>query len=161
MRVFLSHVSEEAPEARALKKALEKGMPGVDVFVSAVDIHLGQAWLKEIDKAMTGAKAVLALCSRNSVRRPWLNFESESGWSKRLPVVPICHKGMRKEQLPDPMHIFQAIELTSARLPNNARASPTRASRRNARANPQRTRRVISRLTRRETNARRRKQRRA
>jgi hypothetical protein len=114
MRVFLSHVSDEAPEARALKEGLEKALPGVHVFVSAIDIHLGDAWLKEIDQALTGAKAVLALCSPNSVRRPWLNFESGSGWSKGLPVIPLCHKGMRKDRLLDPMHIFQAVELTSS-----------------------------------------------
>ncbi|HEY5891716.1 MAG TPA: hypothetical protein VIT91_00670, partial [Chthoniobacterales bacterium] len=33
MRVFLSHISEEAAEARAFKKGLEKALPGSDVFV--------------------------------------------------------------------------------------------------------------------------------
>jgi hypothetical protein len=46
------------------------------------------------------------------VRRPWLNFESGSGWVKGLNVVPICYKGLRRDQLPDPLHIFQAAELT-------------------------------------------------
>ncbi|MFZ2147125.1 MAG: toll/interleukin-1 receptor domain-containing protein [Sedimentisphaerales bacterium] len=111
MNAFLSHISEEASEARAIKKALEGALPGSKFFVSATDIHLGDAWLKEIDEAMKRAKAVLALCSPNSVRRPWLNFESGSGWAKRLPVIPICHKGMKKDQLPDPLHIFKAVEL--------------------------------------------------
>ena len=113
MDVFLSHISEEALEARAIKEGLEKAFPGADVFVSAVDIHLGEAWLRQIDDALSDARVVMSLCSPNSVRRSWLNFESGSGWSRRLPVIPICHKGMRKERLPDPMRIFQAIELTS------------------------------------------------
>jgi len=113
VRIFLSHVSDEAPEARAIKQGLEAAMPGLDVFVSAVDIHLGDAWLREIDEALTDARAVLALCSPSSVRRPWINFESGSGWTRRLPVVPLCHKGLRKDQLPDPLRIFQAIELTT------------------------------------------------
>lgn len=115
MRAFLSHISEEAIEAQALKKVLEAAIPGSEVFVSASDIHLGEAWLREIDEALVGAKVVLALCSPNSVRRPWLNFESGSGWSRRLPVVPVCHKGVDKDQLPDPLGIFQAIELKDAR----------------------------------------------
>jgi TIR domain-containing protein len=114
VRVFLSHISEEAVEARAFKKGLEKALPGSDVFVSAADIHLGDAWLREIDNALTDAKAVVALCSPNSVRRPWLNFESGTGWIKRLPVIPVCYKGIRKDRLPDPMHIFQAIEISDA-----------------------------------------------
>src|SRR5262249_27347901 len=83
MRAFLSHISEEAPEARALKESLEAAVVGAEVFVSAVNIHLGDAWLREIDEALAGAKVVLALCSPNSVQRPWLNFESGSGWSRR------------------------------------------------------------------------------
>ena len=113
MRVFLSHISEEAPEAKAIKISIEKALPGAFVFVSAIDIHLGDAWLKEIDQALEQTKVVLALCSPNSVRRPWLNFESGSGWSRHLPIIPICFNGMHKENLPDPMRIFQAIELTS------------------------------------------------
>jgi hypothetical protein len=111
MRVFLSHISDEASEARALKKALEQAIPGSEVFVSAADIHLGNEWLKEIDDALTSSKAILALCSPNSVRRPWLNFETGSGWTRRIPVIPICHKGMRKDRLPDPLRIFQSLEI--------------------------------------------------
>jgi hypothetical protein len=111
MNVFLSHISEEASEARSLKKALESALPDVDVFVSASDIHLGDAWLKEIDEAICCAKAVLALCSPGSIRRPWLNFESGSCWAKHLPVIPVCHHGLRKDRLPDPLNIFQALEL--------------------------------------------------
>jgi hypothetical protein len=112
VQVFLSHISDEAPEARALKAALEKALPGLNVFVSATDIHLGQAWLEEIDDALAEAKVILTLCSPNSIRRPWINFESGSGWTRRIHVIPICHKGMRKDRLPDPLRIFQASELT-------------------------------------------------
>lgn len=112
MRAFISHISEEAREAGALKKSLEAAIRGVEFFVSAKDIHLGEPWLKVIDEAVADAKLILTLCSPNSVRRPWINFESGTGWSRKLQVVPICYKGMRKSQLPDPLGIFQAIELT-------------------------------------------------
>jgi hypothetical protein len=85
---------------------------GFKVFVSAVDIQLGDAWLKEIENALEGSTILLSLCSPSSVRRPWLNFESGSGWSKGVKVVPICYKGLRKDKLPAPLHIFQAVELT-------------------------------------------------
>lgn len=114
MQVFLSHISEESTEARGLKAELEKALPGIEVFVSAADIHYGDQWLKVIDEAMERAKIVLTLCSPGSVRRPWINFESGSGWSRRIPVIPLCHKGLTKDQLPDPLGIFQAIELVNA-----------------------------------------------
>jgi hypothetical protein len=111
MYIFLSHISEESSEARAIKISLEKALPGLEVFVSAVDIHFGQQWMAEINEAMKRAQAILVLCSPQSVRRPWINFESGSGWARQMPVIPICHKGLSKEQLPDPLGIFQGVEL--------------------------------------------------
>jgi hypothetical protein len=63
---------------------------------------------------LRGSKVILSLCSPNSVRRPWLNFESGSGWTRQIPVIPVCHKGMRKDRLPDPLRIFHALELTDS-----------------------------------------------
>jgi hypothetical protein len=113
MRAFLSHISEEALEATAIKEQIEKALPGTEVFVSAADIHLGDAWLRQIDQALGDATVVLTLCSPNSVRRPWLNFESGGGWARKLRVIPLCHKGMRKDDLPDPMGAFHGIELVT------------------------------------------------
>ncbi len=113
MNIFLSHITEESSVAKALKISLENALPGIEVFVSAADIHYGDQWLKAIDEAMESANIVLCLCSPGSVRRSWVNFESGSGWARRLPVIPICYKGLTKEQLPDPLGIFQAVELTN------------------------------------------------
>lgn len=93
---------------------LEIALPGLEVFVSAVDIHFGDQWLKVIDEAMERASIILSLCSPGSVRRPWINFESGSGWTRRIPVIPLCYKGLAKDQLPDPLGIFQALELVNA-----------------------------------------------
>ncbi|MFZ5431572.1 MAG: toll/interleukin-1 receptor domain-containing protein [Bacteroidota bacterium] len=111
MNIFLSHISEESSEARAIKIALENALPGLEVFVSAVDIHFGQQWMAEINDAMNQAQVILVLCSPQSVRRPWINFESGSGWARHMPVIPMCHKGLLKGQLPDPLGIFQGVEL--------------------------------------------------
>jgi hypothetical protein len=113
MKVFLSHISEESTEAKGLKACLEKALPGIEVFVSAADIHYGDQWLKVIDEALERSNVILSLCSPASVRRSWINFESGSGWSRRIPVIPLCYKGLTKDQLPDPLGIFQAIELVS------------------------------------------------
>jgi hypothetical protein len=114
MNVFLSHISEEASEAQALKKALESAIPGSEVFVSSTDIQLGDLWLNEIEKALKSSKVILVLCSPGSILRPWLNFECGSGRAKQLPVIPVCHKGMDVNQLPDPLHsLYEAIDLTN------------------------------------------------
>ncbi len=109
-KIFVSHVREESAAAIALKQQLEAAVPGVTVWVSSVDLSLGQAWLQALEKELKGAKALLVLCGGQSATKPWINFESGFGHGKRIPVVPICHRGLRKEHLPYPLSMFQACE---------------------------------------------------
>jgi hypothetical protein len=44
MRVFLSHVAEEVTAAAALKTALERTLPGVEVWTSSADLRAGSDW---------------------------------------------------------------------------------------------------------------------
>ena len=113
-KIFLSHISEEAQLAILLKQNLEIVLDDLEVFVSAVDIHLGEGWLKAVDEALSTANAVIVLCSKNSVRRPWLNFESGGGGARGLPVIPVCHSGFKKDELPYPLSIYLGIELKNA-----------------------------------------------
>jgi TIR domain len=68
--IFLSPMSQEAHLARAIKGQLEQAVPGVETFVSGVDVQLGQAWLEAMDNAFADARAILVLCSRRSAERP-------------------------------------------------------------------------------------------
>jgi hypothetical protein len=45
------------------------------------------------------------------VSRPWVNFECGCAWTKRVPIIPICHSGLRKADLPQPLSQFQSLEL--------------------------------------------------
>jgi hypothetical protein len=111
MKVFLSHIAEEGSLAAAMKRALEEAVDDFEVFVSGVDIQLGQAWLDALDGAFDNSSAVLVLCSPRSITRPWVNFESGGGWGRRVQVVPICHAGLTKRELPHPLSMFQAFTL--------------------------------------------------
>ena len=114
MKVFLSHITEAGSLAAAMKRALEEAVDGLEVFVSGADIQLGTAWLNALDSAFDKSKAVLVLCSSRSITRPWVNFESGGGWGRRVQVIPICHAGLTKSELPHPLSIFQAFTLTRA-----------------------------------------------
>lgn len=114
MRVFISHISEEAALATVLKDWIESSFVGqCNVFVSSDrdDIPAGSKWVEEIDKALEEAVTLLVLCSPTSLSRPWINFETGCGWIKRVPIVPICHSGQKKGTLPAPLSLFQALEL--------------------------------------------------
>ena len=110
-KIFLSHIVEEATTAIALKHALESVIDGVEIFTSSIDIKPGQEWLKVVDDALHDAAIVIVLCSRRSIRRPWINFESGAGWGRSIFVIPVCHGGLGVADLPDPLRQFQGIPI--------------------------------------------------
>jgi hypothetical protein len=113
-QVFLSHISEESPMARPLKKWIEDAFPGeCRVFVSSseTDLPVGTKWFDAIEQALDRSDVLLVLCSHHSVSRPWVNFEAGCAWTRRVPIIPICHSGLRKADLPQPLSQFQSLEL--------------------------------------------------
>jgi hypothetical protein len=111
--VFVSHIHEEAPLADVLKRHISQDFLGmIDVFVSSdsTSIVVGSKWLNDIDTALKTAKVELLICSEESVKRPWINFEAGAGWVKGIPVVPVCHTGLRPVDLPMPLNMLQAVE---------------------------------------------------
>lgn len=94
--VFISHITEEKEMAMELKKLIEESFLGMlDVFVSSDEnsISSGSKWLDNITSALSSCAIELILCSPNSVKRPWINFEAGAGWVRDIPVIPLCHSG--------------------------------------------------------------------
>lgn len=113
--IFLSHITEEAELAGIFKEVIEKSFLGlVDVFVSsdANTITLGRNWLDTITEGLRTCQAMLLLCSKPSIARPWINFECGAGWSRSIEVAPICHSGLRPVDLPLPMSLLQGVLAT-------------------------------------------------
>lgn len=113
-KIFISHVTADAEIAAALKKYLEVAIPHVSAFASSTDIGLGSKWLEAIDEALDEASAVLVLCSRWSVQRRWINFETGAGWARKKPVIPLCYGSMRTEDLPDLLQALQSLNVHNA-----------------------------------------------
>jgi len=111
MIIFISHIHEEAPLADTLREVLESAIPTCETFVSSRDLGAGDQWLLEVDKALQRSQVVLVLCSPESIRRPWVNFEAGRGWQPDRRVIPVCHSGMECEKLPHPLSIFQGVQL--------------------------------------------------
>lgn len=110
-KLFISHIAEEAGVAAAVKAQLERAFEDVTVFVSSVDVDLGEPWLNSLLTAMDGSCAVLVLCSPWSTDRRWINFEAGGGFGNKSRVIPICYDGMTQEQLPYPLTMFQGLDL--------------------------------------------------
>lgn len=114
--IFISHISEEASLAKLLKDEIEKKFLGlVDVFVSSdgSSIETGKMWLEQITNALNNADVMIALCSEESVQRPWVNFEMGAGWQKGISVIPACHTNMTVSKLPSPINSLQAVSISN------------------------------------------------
>ncbi len=115
--VFISHISDETDIAQWLKARMDDHFLGsLDIFVSSdrSTIAAGRKWLDEVDKALKRADLQIVLCSRDSVGRPWVNFEAGAVWLRGMPVVPVCHSGLEPEALPVPLSMLEGISLTRA-----------------------------------------------
>lgn len=108
--VFISHITEEADAAQFIQDNLLRDFAqSVDVFVSS-DFHslpLGNDWQRHVQDALMQADLMLVLCSPTSVVRPWIAFEAGAGWSRGIPVIPICHAGMTPGKVPRPIGMLQ------------------------------------------------------
>lgn len=116
-RVFISHISTESALAQALKQRLQRDFLGLlDIFVSSdqTTIGAGAKWLEEVDRALKGADLQVVLASKESVGRPWVNFEAGAVWLRGIPVIPACHSGMQPTDLPVPLSMLQSIGYSDA-----------------------------------------------
>lgn len=114
MRLFVSHIHEEAPLAEAIKAELLTCFGNqINVFL-AEDIPLGTNWLNEIQAALTQAQIVLVLFSRASNSRPWINIEAGYGVMAGKQVLPLCHSGFAKSELPVIYGLLQAMDIANS-----------------------------------------------
>ena len=113
-QVFISHISEEAEVAKRLKTAIRRDFLYLpDVFVSSdgQSVEAGEDWLHSIERALKKSALLLILCSRDSIKRPWINFEAGAAWMRRIPLVPVCHSGLIPSDLPLPLLLRQGVAL--------------------------------------------------
>jgi len=114
--VFISHIHEESELVSLFSKTINKIYLGMfDIFISSMNDSLpsGSRWIDSITSALNSSVIQLVFCSSYSIYRPWINFESGAAWIRKIPVIPICHSGLSKDNLPIPLRLFQACDIES------------------------------------------------
>lgn len=117
MHVFISYITEEAPVALLLKESIERKFLGLVSAFASNDVHdltPGEQWLAKIERALKESGLLLVICSPASLTRPWINFETGCAWITGMKIIPVCHSGQRREQLPYPFSQFHALQLEDA-----------------------------------------------
>jgi len=121
MKIFISHISEEKNLAIIFKEWIETTFLGqLSVFVSSdpESIPAGNKWLEDITSALQESKLLIILYSPLSKNRPWINFDTGCGWIKNIPIIPICHSGLKPNQIGQPISSFHGLEMEDKNLSN-------------------------------------------
>ncbi|HEX9940370.1 MAG TPA: TIR domain-containing protein [Thermoanaerobaculia bacterium] len=114
LQLFLSHIHEEAQLALRLKRWIETTFSDrIEVFVSSDRGAFARDanWLRKLSGALRTTDLLLLLASPRSLQRPWINFEAGCAWVRDTDIIPLCHSGQRKEALPLPLSLFNAVEI--------------------------------------------------
>jgi TIR domain len=116
LEVFLSHRTTEARFADLIKERLEEDFFGIiNLFYSndITSVPVGTDWDEGLLEGLRRATVMLALCSKHSVKLPWINFEVGGAATRGVEIIPLCHSGIEPDQLPASMTRKQAVTLTS------------------------------------------------
>ena len=100
MKIFISHIHEEAAIAKAVKQRLEWCFEGMVKVFLAEDVPHGEDWFAATRTELGAADLILALFSPASQHRPWVNIEAGFGIMSGKRVVPLCCLGLSPEDLP-------------------------------------------------------------
>ena len=76
-------------------------------------LPFGSNRIERIMTALKDCAAMVILCSDNSIGRPWINFEAGSAWVREISLTPICHSGLRRENLPSPLNLRTAADISN------------------------------------------------
>ena len=118
LEVFLSHRTTEARFADLIKARLEEDFFGIiNLFYSndITSVPVGSKWDESLVEGLRRATVMLALCSKHSVKLPWINFEIGGAATRGVEIIPLCHSGMTPDQLPASMAMTQGVTLTNAK----------------------------------------------
>ena len=118
LEVFVSHRTVEAKFADALRTHLARDFIGIVNFFVSTDVRsvpAGSQWFDALVAGLQRAHLLLAICSNESVRLPWINYETGGACARNVEVIPLCHSGMIPEHLPVPLSMLEAVLLSDAK----------------------------------------------
>jgi DNA-binding MarR family transcriptional regulator len=108
--IFISHINEDSQIAIQLKNLLITLFSNrIEIFVSSdkESIPYGKEWFPPIKQNLINCKLTLILCSPNSIRRPWINFEAGASAILDRPTIPLCYGGQKRGDLPEPLSYYR------------------------------------------------------
>jgi Mn-dependent DtxR family transcriptional regulator len=116
-RIFISRINEHKEISKKLKEFL------ISIFGEKVEVFdaddpdsipFSEDWFESIKMGIKNCDLMISLCSPESVKRPWINFEAGGAVMDYKKIGPICFAGQTAGNLPSPLNYIrsQAIDTT-------------------------------------------------
>ena len=118
MRVFVSHSSKDKDLADRLVSLfrLALNLDSDDIrYTSSPGYGLttGEPILEALRKEVQEAPVVIGLLTTNSLISTWVNFELGARWGLGKRLFPLCAKGLKPGNLPEPLKSLAALDCTN------------------------------------------------
>lgn len=119
--IFISHINEEGEVAIKLKSDILSYYRGsVTVFVSSdfESIEGGRDYFNTIIDKLRKCILMITLCSPESVKREWINFETGFGYAREINVIPLLYRGLEFSDIHSPIQRMHGYKISDASLNN-------------------------------------------
>jgi hypothetical protein len=117
LEVFVSHRTVEAKFADLLREHLTRDFIGILKFFVSTDITsvpAGSQWFHEVLTGLQRAHVLFVICSNESVKLPWISYETGGARARGVDVIPLCHSGMTPDRLPAQLEMLEGVMLCEA-----------------------------------------------
>lgn len=108
--IFISRIDEHKEIAEKLKEYFQQIFPDrVDIFVAndPYSISFSDDWFVKIKTGIKTCDLMIILCTPDSVKRPWINFEAGAATILGKKIGPICFGGLNPSNLPSPLSFIR------------------------------------------------------
>lgn len=111
MKVFISWSGTRSKlAASAFRDYCDACLPGIDCFMSDVEITSGERWQDAVAKGLEEASTGVVFVTPENKEKPWILFESGALSKQVTNAVHIVRFDLQPEQLPRPLSQFQSPE---------------------------------------------------
>ena len=115
---FLSHFTDDKEIAEIIAQILSRlSLRQIAPWYSSDNsgeggLKPGNIWFNEILRRISQSKVLISVLTPNSIRRPWIYFESGIAQSlENCELIPVC-VGLKRDNVIPPLGLYQCYQLT-------------------------------------------------
>ena len=107
--IFISWSGEKANKyACFLNEVLNRVFDKRSEIFYSENIESGTLWLERINQALEESKVGIIILTRESVYKPWVNYEAGAMHKEKASIIPVCVDISFEDLDSHPLHFFQS-----------------------------------------------------